>query len=153
MKQEKNGYYIYSIVAVTVIIGLFAFVAYLVYDLIIKLADKDYSNNTVIQALITLIVTVFIGGYFSKWLEHRNALKIELYKIRTDISLKVIDCASILLHHPESRETREILLAESSKIKLYFDDATLKALGDFINEEDKNSFYDPLVKQLKESNK
>lgn len=75
--------------------------AYLVYDLIIKLADKDYTNNTVIQALITLIITVFLGGYFSKWLEHKNARKIELYRIRTDISLKVIDYASILFHHPE----------------------------------------------------
>ncbi|NLT12448.1 MAG: hypothetical protein GXY06_08575 [Clostridiaceae bacterium] len=53
MKKEKNGYYIYSIVAVTVIIGLFAFVAFLLYDLVVKLADKDYSNNTVIQTLIT----------------------------------------------------------------------------------------------------
>ena len=63
MKKNK-GYWIYSIVAIIFGMSLFAFFAYLIYDLIIKLSEKDFSNNTVIQALITLIITVFLGGYF-----------------------------------------------------------------------------------------
>ena len=67
MNENKKGYWIYSIVAIIIGMSLFAFLGYLIYDLILKLADKDFSNNTVIQALITLIITVFIGGYFEEF--------------------------------------------------------------------------------------
>ena len=73
MNENKKGYWIYSVIAVIIGMLLLAFIGYLIYDLILKLSDKDFSNNTVIQALITLIITVFIGGYFSKWLEYKNS--------------------------------------------------------------------------------
>ena len=130
---------------------LSAFTVYLVYDLIIKLAEKDFSNNTVIQALITLVVTVFIGGYFSKWLERKNAKKIEIFKIQRDISLKVVDYATILYHHPDSKEVKELLIAESSKIKLYFDDEALKAINDFIEQDNKLIPYNNLIEKLKQT--
>ena len=94
MNENKKGYWIYSIVAIIIGMSLFAFLGYLIYDLILKLADKDFSNNTVIQALITLIITVFIGGYFSKWLEYKNSKKTKLYETRIDIALRLIDLAS-----------------------------------------------------------
>ena len=132
MNENKKGYYVYSCIAVIFGMGLFAFFGWLIYDLILKLSNQDFSNNTVVQALITLIITVFIGGYFSKWLEIRNHKKLELYKIRTSISLKIIDLATILYHHPESMEAKELLIAESHKVKLYFDDDLLKNLNQLL---------------------
>ena len=69
--ESKKGNYIYSIIILIAFFVLLGFFGYLVYDLIIKLSEKDFSNNTVIQALITLIITVFLGGYFSKYLEKK----------------------------------------------------------------------------------
>lgn len=59
MNENKKGYWIYSVIAIIVGMGLFAFWAYLIYDLILKLAKQDLSNNTMIQSLITLVTTVF----------------------------------------------------------------------------------------------
>lgn len=151
MNENKKGYYVYSCIAVIFGMALFAFFGWLIYDLILKLSNQDFSNSTVVQALITLIITVFIGGYFSKWLEIRNHKKLELYKIRTSISLKIIDLATILYHHPESAEAKELLIAESHKVKLYFDDDLLKNLNQFICEEDKNLYYNNVVDNLKKN--
>ena len=135
MNTEKKGYWFYSIIAIIVGFGLFGWFGYLIYDLIIKLSEKDFSNNTVIQALITLIVTVFIGGYFSKWLELRNNKKIELYKIKSDISLRIIDLASAYYYN-QNENIRNLLVAESSKVKLYFDDVLILSLLFFLYKEE-----------------
>lgn len=148
MKKNK-GYWIYSIVAIIVGMGLFAFFAYLIYDLIIKLSEKDFSNNTVIQALITLIITVFLGGYFSKWLERRNTKKLELLKIQNEIALTLVDLSSAMIYSPDDELIRQAIVKESSKVKLYFDDETLKTLNNFIEAENKKEFYDPLIDCLK----
>lgn len=148
MKNNK-GYWIYSIVAIIFGIGLFALVAYLIYDLIIKLSEKDFSNNTVIQALITLIITVFLGGYFSKWLERRNTKKLELLKIQNEIALTLVDLSSAMIYSPDDELIRQSIVKESSKVKLYFDDETLRTLNDFIKAENKKEFYDPLIDCLK----
>lgn len=147
--HEKKGYWVYSCVVIVAFVALFAFVGYLIYDLIIKLSDKDFSNNTVIQALITLIITVFIGGYFSKWLERRNARKLELYKTQTTISINVIDLSSLFIWDPDNEETRRQLVCESNKVKLFFNDDTLRALNEFIYAEDKKQHYDTLVDAFK----
>ena len=149
MNENKKGYYVYSCIAVILGMALFAFFGWLIYDLILKLSNQDFSNNTVVQALITLIITVFIGGYFSKWLEIRNHKKLELYKIRTSISLKIIDLVTILYYHPESIEAKELLIAESHKVKLYFDDNLLKNLNKFMSEEDKGLYYNLVIDELK----
>lgn len=151
MNENKRGYWIYSIVTIVVFVGLFAFWGWLIYDLIIKLSDKDFSNNTVVQALITLVVTVFIGGYFNKWLEIRNAKKLELYKIQTAISLKLIDLASAVVHNPDNEQILELLICESSKVKLYFPDSVLKELNSFIQANDKKNYYDPLINELRKN--
>lgn len=151
MNENKKGYYVYSCIAVIFGMALFAFFGWLIYDLILKLSNHDFSNNTVVQALITLIITVFIGGYFSKWLEIRNHKKLELYKIRTSISLKIIDLANILYHHPESAEAKELLIAESHKVKLYFDDDLLKTLNQFMCEKDKDLYYNRVIDDLKKN--
>ena len=151
MEKENKGYWIYSIFTVLFFIVLLGFLGYLLYDLIIKLSEKDLSNNTVIQALITLVITVFIGGYFSKWLERRNAKKLEVFKIQREISLKIVDYASALYYHPDNIEVKELLIAESSKVKLFFDDETLNALNEFIKSENKGLLYDNLIDKLKKA--
>ncbi len=151
MNENKKGYYLYSIVAVVVGMGLFAFLGWLIYDLVLKLSEKDFSSNTVVQALITLIITVFIGGYFSKWLKQRNCKKIELYKIQTSISLKIIDYASVLINSPEKEEYKYLLIAESCKVKLYLNDEVLKSLNLFISAENKRELYNDLIDKLKKA--
>ena len=114
------------------------------------MADKDFSNNTVIQALITLIITVFIGGYFSKWLEYKNTKKTKLYETRIDISLRLIDLASEYYRN-KSNEVKNILIFESAKVKLFFEDETLKKMNIFIESDDKNIIdnYNALIDNLK----
>ncbi len=150
MNENKKEYWIYSIIAIIIGMSLFAFIGYLIYDLILKLADKDFSNNTVIQALITLIITVFIGGYFSKWLEYKNTKKTKLYETRIDISLSLIDLASEYYRN-RSNEVKNILIFESAKVKLFFEDETLKKMNNFIESDDKNIIdnYNALIDNLK----
>lgn len=148
---NKKGYWIYSVIAIIVGMSLFAFLGYLIYDLILKLAEKDFSNNTVIQALITLIITVFIGGYFSKWLEYKNSKRTQVYKTRIDISLRLIDLASE--YYRNRNETiKGMLIFESAKVKLFFDDETLKKMNSFIESTDENIInnYNSLIDRLKE---
>lgn len=151
MHENKKGYYIYSTFVVLFFVFLFGFVSYLIYDLIIKLSAQDFSDNTLLQALFTLFATVFIGGFFTKILEYNNHRKIELYKIKTSISLKVIDLASDYCHKPSNDNIKNLLIRESSKIKLYFKDEVLLALNNFINAENENkdSSYELLINSFK----
>lgn len=149
MNKNQKGYWIYSVVAVIFGMALFAFVAYLIYNTIIKLSERDFSNNTVVQALITLFVTVFIGGYFSKWLERRNAKKVELYKIQTAISIKLIDLGSEYLYNPQENIKR-LLITESHKVKLYFSDSVLKALNGYITSRNEE-YYNILIEELRKN--
>lgn len=150
MEVQEKGYWIYSITAVIVGMSLFAFIGYLICDLIIKSAD---TNNTLLQALITLIITVFIGVYFSKWLELRNTKKIELYKIQTNISLVLIDLASEYARNIKNDDIKSLLINESIKVKLYFPDSVLKALNNFINTSKENIVgnYNLLTEELRKN--
>ena len=149
---HKKGYWIYSCIAIILGMALFVFVGYLIYDLVIKLSEKDFSNNTVVQALITLVITVFIGGYFSKWLERRNSKKLCLYQTRIDISLKLIDLSSEFYRN-QNELLKNMLIFESSKVKLFFNDDTLKCLNKFIksNKKDMLNNYNSLIDKLKEN--
>ena len=152
MNIEKKEYWIYSIVVAIIGFSLFALLGYLLYDLIIKLADKDFSNNTVIQALITLVTTIFIGGYFSKYLELRNNKKIELYKIQTTVSLRIIDLATAY-YYKQDNDIYNLLIGESSKVKLYLNDEVLININNFISSDKKDlkKHYDILIDSLKNS--
>lgn len=158
VNESKKGYWLYSIIAVIIGMSLFGFLGYLLYDLILKLSEKDLSNNTIIQALITLIITVFLGGYFSKWLERKNAKKLEIFKIQREISIRVIDYATTLYYHPDALRDKELLKAESVKIKIFFDDKTLKSVNQYIEAieqncaiDDMRAIYDNLATQLKKA--
>lgn len=149
MAENKKGYWVYSVIAIIVGFAFFAFLGYLIYDLVIKLSEKDFSNNTVIQALITLIITVFIGGYYSKWLEHRNAKRLELYKIQSQLAISIIELSSLYINNPNEEKVQAALFVEASKVKLYFSDDTLRKLNALISAEDKKGAYEPLIDSLK----
>lgn len=156
MNESKKGYWIYSSIAVIIGMSLFGFLGYLTYDLVLKLSEKDFSNNTVIQALITLFVTVFLGGYFSKWLEQKNAKQLEVFRIQREIAIKIIDYATVLYYHPAAQREKELLKAESIKVKIFFDDSTLKTINQYLIAVEQSSFdnekgtiYDKLADQLK----
>ena len=158
MNNNKKGYWIYSIIAIIFGMLLFAFLGYLIYDLVLKLSEKDFSNNTVVQALFSLVTTVFLGGYFTKLLERKNAKQLEVFKIQKDISLAIIDYATALYYHPENEKVKELLRAETTKVKLYFDNEVLKAIIAFIDsinnnesQELKDTLYENLSTQLKKS--
>ena len=158
MNENKKGYWIYSVIAIVIGMSLFAFWGYLIYDLVLKLSEKDFSNNTVVQALFSLVTTVFLGGYFTKILERRNAKKLEVFKLQKDISLKVVDYATILYYHPKNTQVKELLIAETIKVKLYFDDEVLKAINEFIKtidtnqeKEETDAKYENMINQLKKA--
>ena len=67
--------------------------------------------------------------------ELRNNKKIELYKIKSDISLRIIDLASAYYYN-QNESIRNLLVAESSKVKLYFDDVLILSLIFFLYKED-----------------
>ena len=153
MNENKKGYWVYSVFAVIFGMGLLAFLGWLIYNLVVKLATTDITNDTVIQSLFTLVITVFIGGYFSKDLEHKNTKKLELYKIQTKISLNIIDLASEYYRHPENDEIKHLLICESNKVKLYFNDDVLKSLNLFIGFEEgtRVKLYNDLMDKLRDS--
>lgn len=152
MKETQKGYWIYSIIAIIFGIGLFAFFAYLVYNLIIKLATTEISNDTLIQSLITLIITVFIGGYFSKGLEQRNNKKLETYKVQKEVALNIIDLVGMIVHNNNREQAIQLLIVENYKVKLFFDDELLKVINDFCQEKDTtkyNLYYIDITDKLK----
>lgn len=140
MKETQKGYWIYSVIAIIFGMGLFAFFAYLLYDLIIKLTTTEISNDTLIQSLITLIITVFIGGYFSKGLEQRNNKKLETYKVQKEVALNIIDLIGMIVHNNNKEQAIQLLIVDSYKVKLFFDDELLKVINNFCQEKDINKY-------------
>lgn len=152
MKETKKGYWIYSVIAIIFGMGLFAFFAYLLYDLIVKLATTEISNDTLIQSLITLIITVFIGGYFSKGLEQRNNKKLETYKVQKEVALNIIDLMGMIVNNNNKEQAIQLLIVESYKVKLFFDDELLKSINNFCQEKDTskyNLYYIDITDKLK----
>lgn len=140
MKETQKGYWIYSVIAIIFGMGLFAFFAYLLYDLIVKLATTEISNDTLIQSLITLIITVFIGGYFSKGLEQRNNKKLETYKVQKEVALNIIDLMGMIVNNKNKEQAIQLLIVESYKVKLFFDDELLKSINNFCQEKDTSKY-------------
>lgn len=152
MKEIQKGYWIYSVIAIIFGMGLFAFFAYLLYDLIVKLATTEISNDTLIQSLITLIITVFIGGYFSKGLEQRNNKKLETYKVQKEIALNIINLMGMIVHNNNKEQAIKLLIVESYKVKLFFDDDLLTSINNFCQEKNTskyNTYYVDITSKLK----
>lgn len=74
---------------------------------------------------------------------------MEFLKIQNEIALTLVDLSSELLYAPDDEMIKREMIKESSKVKLYFDDETLKILNTYIESEDKKLYYDSLVDCLK----
>lgn len=148
MNENKKGYWIYSILTVLFFTTLFGFAAYLIYDLTVKIISKDFSTNTVVQAIFTLFITVFLGGYFTKWLERRNAKKLETYKTQRDIAIRIVDLSTMYLYEPDNENIKHLLIAEESKVKLFFNDDVLSVMSSFLKDTPTNDKYQQLVEAM-----
>lgn len=152
MKEEKKGYWIYSIFAIIFGMSLMGFIVYLFYDLIIKLTTTEITNETLVQSFITLIITVFAGGYFSENLKQKSNKKLEKFKIQQEIALNIIDFMGMIVRGDNTERAKQLLINESYKVKLFFDDEILKFINIFCNEENKEKYsihYNNIVDLLK----
>lgn len=147
-EKESKGYWIYSIFAITIGFGLFAFIIYLIYDLIIKLGTNTFDNMALMQSIITAVLTIFAGGLFSKSLEYNNNKKMELLKIRKEISLNIINLMGMMINDVEREKASQLLIVESHKVKIFFDDEILRNINFFIKE-DKYELVDLITDNIK----
>lgn len=150
--KGNKGYYIYSAIVVIAILTLFGLITYLIYDILIKLATNTFTNITAIQSIITILLTVYLGGYFSKAVEYKNNKRLESYKVQKEIAIRVIDLAGLFINHSQEEEIRKALINENFKIKLFFNDNLVKLMNEFIqspNIELYNQIVDELKKCLK----
>lgn len=148
LESNNKGYYIYSIFAILGFLVLFGFVIYLVYDLLVKLSTNQFTNATVIQSIIALFITVFLGGYYSKSIEHKNHIKLEKFKSQKEISLRIIDLAGLIIRDEDLERAKALLMNENYKVKLLFNDNTVMAINKFLEKPD-NETYNKLMEELK----
>lgn len=152
MHENIKGYYVYSTFVFVFGIGLFGFLGYLFYDLIIKLTTTQISNVTLLQSLITLIITVFVGGYFSKSLEYRNSKRLNNIKIQSDIALTIIDLAGLILRNENREHSKQLLINENFKVKIFFDDEVVKVINELCSTDNENELkriYNIMVDKMK----
>lgn len=143
-----SGYYIYSTMAIIGFILLIAFVCYLVYDLLIKLTSQEISNATLVQAVITLLITIFVGGIFGKNLELRNSRKLEFLKVQKDIALTVIELTKKISSGEDSKIALAQLYFEINKAELFFNKEvadSIKGLHSAVTQEN----YDKVIENMR----
>lgn len=152
MNEEKKGYWIYSIFAIIFGMSLMGFIVYLFYDLIIKLTTTEITNETLVQSFITLIITVFAGGYFSENLKQKSNKNLEKFKVQQKIALNIIDFMGMIVRGDNIETAKQLLINESYKVKLFFDDEILKSINAFCTEKNKEKYsihYNNIVSLLK----
>lgn len=128
--------YFYGIIMFLIVFGVAAFTIYLMYLLIVKASTNEFTNTIVLQAMLTLIISVILGTILTKSLESRNAKRIEVFKVKKDVSLTIINLAGIILstENDEKFKAMELLNNENYKVKLFFDDDTVRAVKQFLEE-------------------
>lgn len=141
-KTIKLTGYFYGIILFLIVFGVAAFSIYLVYLLVVKASTNQFADTTVLQAMLTLIISVLIGTILTKSLESRNAKRLEVFKIKKDVSINIINLSGVLLSSDESEKQKafEILHNENMKVKLFFDDETVRAVKKFLEEKTLSSY-------------
>ncbi|ENH96739.1 hypothetical protein J416_09184 [Gracilibacillus halophilus YIM-C55.5] len=147
---EKTGYF-YGIVLFLILFSTISFVVYLFYSLVIKASNDELTDNTIVNALITLIISVILGNLMSRKLEHRYARSLEIYKIKNSIALNIIDLSETILNS-RNEEIRlkalESLETEYKKSKLYFEEEIVYSIQNLIKYQSLDS-YNQLIKLLR----
>lgn len=138
---QLTGYF-YGIIVFLIVFGVAAFSIYLVYLLVVKASTNQFANTTVLQAMLTLIISILIGTILTKSLESRNAKRLEVFKIKKDVSINIINLSGVLLSSDESEKQKafELLHNENVKVKLFFDDETVGAVKKFLEEKSLSSY-------------
>lgn len=152
MKEDKRGYWVYSIFAVIFGMALIGVIVYFSYDLILKFITTPIANATLIQSIVTLIIPIFVGGYISERLKRKTSKKLETYKTQKDVALNIIDLMGMMVRNVNKEEAKQVLLNETYKVKLFFDDELLKAISDFCTEENVETYstrYNNIIGMLK----
>lgn len=140
MKEQNNGQYVYGIFMMLIVLSFVGIIAYFLYQMIMFSAT---TSNTIIVAILSLILTSFV----SKWVEFINSKKLELYKTRRDIALKIIDLLGSVLRGNDSLALN-LLIVENYKVKLFFDDELVQLINSFM-EDSKLEIYNNIVDGLK----
>lgn len=107
MKKDNNAQYWYGIAMVLIFLLFFGFVIYLVYTLIVKASNDEFSNVALIQSIASLFFTVVIGTILSKNLDKRNAQQSEIHKIKVDVAEKFVLIGTLLLIDPDNEEANK----------------------------------------------
>lgn len=130
--KKDNAQYWYGIGMVFIFLFFFAFVVYLVYTLIVKAANNEFSNVALIQSIGSLFFTVVIGTVFSKNLDKRNARQSEIHKIKVDVAEKFVLIGTVLLMEPDNDEANKNYVFLQVRAKLFFKDEVLIQMNKFI---------------------
>lgn len=149
--KRHSGYYVYSIFAIIAGCLLLAFIGYLLYDLFFSLATKEITNLTLIQGILTLLITIFLGGYFTKWLELKNHKKLEYVKTEKEIAIRIIDLAGNISRKENLEDSKSKLMFESHKAKLFFNEdisTSIFNLASNTNQENLNQVVNKLKKHF-----
>ena len=135
-KSIKLSGYFYGTILFLIVFGVAAFTIYLIYTLIVKASTNEFANTTILQAMLTLLISVLLGTILTKSLESRNAKKLEVFKVKKDVSITIINLAGIILtaESDEKLKAMELLNNENYKVKLFFDDDTVRAVKHFLEE-------------------
>jgi len=143
IKGEKTAA-VYGVTMMIVILTFFGVILYLIYTLIDNASRGNFTDNSIIQALITFATTVVAGTLINKNLERRNTKDAERNKIRNDISLKLIDLSGIALSKHRTEKEKEIAIEmignENIKVKLFFNDEVVLAVNSFLEKPNSQSY-------------
>lgn len=140
MKKDNNAQYWYGISVVFIFLMFFGFVIYLIYTLIVKASNDEFSNVALIQSIASLFFTVVIGTVLSKNLDKRNAQQLEIHKIKVDVAEKFVLIGTLLLMDPDNEEAQKGYLSLQVRAKLFFKDEVLVQMNQFTEAKSQNAF-------------
>lgn len=150
MKNDNNAQYWYGIGMVLVFMFFFGFVIYLVYTLIVKASNNEFSNVALIQSIGSLFFTVVIGTVLSKNLDKRNARQSEVYKIKVDVAEKFVLIGTLLLKEPDNEDANINYVSLQVRAKLFFNNEVLNQMNQFIKTKAQTEFDNVIELMRKE---
>lgn len=138
--KKDNAQYWYGIGMAFIFLLFFGFVVYLIYTLIAKAANNEFSNVALIQSIGSLFFTVVIGTVLSKNLDKRNAKQSEIYKNKVDVAEKFVLVGTVLLMENDNDEANKNYVLLQVKAKLFFDENVLVQMNQFMKTKGQTEF-------------
>lgn len=138
--KKDNAQYWYGIGMAFIFLLFFGFVVYLIYTLIAKAANNEFSNVALIQSIGSLFFTVVIGTVLSKNLDKRNAKQSEIYKNKVDVAEKFVLVGTVLLMENDNDEANKNYVLLQVRAKLFFDENVLVQMNQFMKTKGQTEF-------------